>query len=193
MAAMLALVWRSFLVVFVHKVREMVFSSDWRTFEAENAKSGTRMRFIIAIISVLSVSIYIYKFSQFIRPALVDYWAVLLALIALHTVRVVLTKWVEVLFELRGAYEIWFESYTWIHFTIGVLFFPLAVLITYSPEATFSLSAYIGIALFILGETLFVYRLFAVFYKGLASLFYLFLYLCALELMPLLTVFRLLS
>ncbi|MDA3853573.1 MAG: DUF4271 domain-containing protein, partial [Bacteroidales bacterium] len=78
-------------------------------------------------------------------------------------------------------------------FVSGVLYFPLAILMTYSPESTFSICTNIALVVFILGEMLFFYRLFSVFYAGIASLFYLFLYLCALEVLPLLIVFRILS
>lgn len=193
LALLLATVWRNFLIVFVHKTREMVLSHDWRTFEAENASSGPRLQLTLIIILLSSVSIFLFQINRFTDARPVTFWHILLALTALHLVRLIFTKFIEVVFMQKGVYEMWVESYTWIHYILGVLFFPLAVLITYSPEATFSIVAHLAITFFILGEILFFYRLFSVFYRGIASLFYLFLYICTLEILPLLTVFRILS
>lgn len=192
-ALLLALVWRNFLIVFVHKTREMILSHDLRTFEAENANSGPRLRLSLAIISIGSIAIFLYQFISFSDGPSISVWHIVLALLGLHLGRIFLTKYIIFVFKLRGFYEIWIESYSWIHFILGVLFFPLAVLITYSPEMTYAISGNLAFVFFIIGEFLLFYRIFSVFYNGLASLFYLFLYLCTLEILPLLTVFRLLS
>ncbi len=193
MALMMAMVWRNFLIVFLHKTREMIFSRDWRTFEAENATAGSRMRIILVFVTLVSVSIFVFQINRFTPIRQLPYWSILLGITILHLIRILITKLLEFLLDIRGVFEIWFESYIWIHFMVGVLFFPLAVLMTYSPETTFSVTAYLGAGLFLLGEILLFYRLFAVFYRGLSSLFYLFLYLCTLEILPLLTVYGLLS
>ena len=193
MALLLATVWRNFLIVFVHKTREMVLSHDWRTFEAENANSGPRLRLSLVVVNLSSISIFLYQLNRYLDAPLVPYWQLLLALTSLHILRILVTKFIEVLFKFRGLYEMWVESYTWIHYVLGVLFFPLAILMTYSPDLTFTFCANLALGLFILGELLLFYRLFFIFYNGIASLFYLFLYLCTLEIIPLLTVFRFLS
>ena len=193
LALLLATVWRNFLIVFVHKAREMVLSHDWRSFEAENANSGPRLRLALIIINLCSVSIFLYQLIVHNTSISLPYWHLLLALFFIHFLRILLTKLLEIIFNLRGVYEMWAESYTWIHYVSGVLFFPLAILMTYSPVFTFSICTNLALAFFVLGEILLFYRLFTVFYSGIASLFYLFLYLCTLEILPLLTVYRILS
>lgn len=193
MSLLLATVWRNFLIVFVHKTREMVLVHDWRTFDAENANSGLRLRLSLILINLSSVSIFIYQVVKHSTSIELPYWYIVVALFAVHFIRIVVTKFLEIVFNLRGIYEMWVESYTWIHYILGVLFFPLAVLMTYSPELTFSFCANFALVIFVLGEILLFYRLFSVFYNGMASLFYLFLYLCTLEIIPLLTMYRILS
>lgn len=190
LALLLAMVWRNFLIVFVHKTREMLFSHDWRSFEAENANSGPRLRIALTIITLSSVSIFLYQFIKISGGPDISLWLIALALFGIHFFRMVVTKFIEFVFKLRGMYEIWVESYSWIHYIIGVLFFPLAVLMTYSPEMSYAICGNLALAFFILGEFLLFYRFIVVFYNGIASLFYLFLYLCTLEILPLLTVFR---
>lgn len=193
LALLLASVWRNFLIVFVHKAREIVLSHDLRTFEAENANSGPRLRISLIVFNLSSVSIFIYQVIKYSTHVELSYWYILLALLGIHLFRIVATKFIEFIFNLQGGYEIWVESYTWIHYIFGVLFFPLAILMTYSPEVTFSFCTNLALAFFILGEMLLFYRFFSFFYSGIASLFYLFLYLCTLEILPLLIVFRILS
>lgn len=193
LALLLASVWRNFLIVFIHKAREMILSHDWRTFDAENANSGGRLRLSLMMINLATTSIFLFQVNKYIEGPELSYWHLLLGITGVHFIRIFATKLIEIVFKLKGVYEIWVESYTWIHFVLGVLSFPLAILITYSPESTFSISANLALVLFILGELLLIYRLFSVFYNGMASLFYLFLYLCVLEILPLLTVFRILA
>ncbi len=190
--SLLAIVWRNFLIVFLHKAREMMVSRDWRTFDAENAHSGTRLYLFLSIVSLTSVSVLIYQVIGYVEESRVSILLIVAALAALHFLRFFLTKMLEIIFSLPGAFIIWAESYSWIHFIIGVLLFPLAVIMTYAPETAFSVCINLVLVLFLMGELLLIYRLVVVFYNGLGSLYYLFLYLCTLEILPLLIVFKLL-
>jgi len=170
-----------------------MLSRDWRTFEAENVNSGPRLQIILFIVYLATIPIFVYHVFNYMSWPLVPIWHLSAILLGLHVLRNVLTKFFEFVFNLKGVYQIWLESYSWIHFTLGVLFFPLAVLVTYSPEVTISFCANLALILFLLSEMLLFYRLCVVFCNSLASLFYLFLYLCTLEIIPLLIVFRILS
>ena len=190
MALLMAFIWNNFLLVIVHKVREMVLSSDLRTFEAENANSGFRMRVILAIIHLLSISIFIdHILSQF-GMEMLDYWQILSLLFALHVFRIMMTRFLSFVFSMVEMHQVWIESYSWIHYMLGLLVYPLAVLMTYSPVLTFSACVNIALVIYLLSKILLFYRLFVVFYNGIHSLFYLFLYLCTLEIIPLLIVFH---
>lgn len=192
-AVLLALVWKNFLLVFIHKIRELILSKDWRSFEAENANSGPRLRLHLSVISLASVSLFLFQMIRYSGLPSVPYLQVLLFLFVMHLARILLTKSVEFVFSMRGIYEMWIESYAWIHYIMGVLFFPLVVLLTYSPSETYTSVGHAAIVVFFLAEALLFYRLFAVFYNGIVSLFYLFLYLCTLEILPVLIVLRFIS
>lgn len=190
MALLLAIIWHNFLLVIVHKVREMVLSSDLRTFEAENANSGFRMRIILSTIHLLSISIFIDHILKQFGVDIVEYWYILGLLFLLHAFRILMTRFLSYVFSMVEMYHVWVESYSWIHYILGLLVFPLAVLMTYSPVVTFSACANIALVIYLLSKILLFYRLFVVFYNGIHSLFYLFLYLCTLEIIPLLIVFH---
>lgn len=187
---LLSIIWRNFLLVIIHKIREMVLSSDLRTFEAENANSGFRMRIILSIIHLVAVSIFIDRILiQFGIDKLSD-WQILIMLFSLHLLRIIITRFLSYLFSIVEMYQVWIESYSWIHYMLGLLIFPLAVLMTYSPVVTFSACANLSLIFFLLAKILLFYRITIVFYNGIHSLFYLFLYLCTLEIIPLLIVFH---
>lgn len=192
LSIILAGIWHNFLIVFVHKSRELVLSHDWRSFEAENANSGSRLRFSLVLIHLVVLSLFIYQITAYVNGEASSFWKIVLTLFCIHTFRLLMTKLLEFVFSRKGMYEIWVESYAWIHYILGVLFFPLLVLMTYSPDLTFSFSAHFALFLFILAESLLFYRLFIVFYNGIVSLFYLFLYLCTLEILPLFIAFNIL-
>lgn len=190
MGLLLALIWQNFLLVMIHKIREMVLSSDLRTFEAENANSGFKMRLILSFIHLASVSIFSYKLLLQFGVERVSYSQVLLLLFLMHALRLLATRFLAFVFSMVEMYQVWVESYSWVHYLLGLLVFPLAVLLTYSPTLTFSACANIVLVIYILAKLLLFYRLFVVFYRGIDSLFYLFLYLCTLEIIPLLIVLR---
>lgn len=193
MAFLLAYVWRNFIIVFIHKVRELLLSSDWRSFQAENANSGTRLRIVLSLVNLFSVSIFLYHISHFLGIINIPYYYYLLCLTGFHLLKIIVTAILSYVFTLRQEFVIWVESYVWIHFICGVVFFPLAFLLTYSPAETMGFCTYFGVSVLILVEILIIYRLTVVFYQGIVSFLYLFLYLCALEFLPLLTTYRLLS
>lgn len=190
MAFMLVIIWHEFLLVFVHKVREMILTSNLRTFEAENVKSGPRLHLFLVILNLASFSIFSFQLLNQFGITNVSYWLILVAFFLLHSSRLLITRFIAYVFSMQSMFQIWIESYSWVHYMLGVLFFPLAVIITYSPTVTFSFCFNLAGALFVLGEFLLFYRMFFVFYRGIVSLFYLFLYLCALEIIPLLIVLQ---
>jgi cell division protein FtsL len=73
LALLLASVWRNFLIVFVHKAREMVLSHDWRSFEAENANYGPRLRLSLVVVSLGSASIFAYQLVRFSTHVEIQY------------------------------------------------------------------------------------------------------------------------
>ncbi len=193
LAVLFAFIWRDFLAVFVSKTHDIIFSNDLRTFYSQNAKSNSVLSIILAIISVSTISIYLYKILYNLFDYDVQYWHILLIIIVLHLYRVLSSKFIEWLFSLRNICSIWFDSYAWVHYIMGVVFFPLAIFITYRPIELSIFTIYIAVVIFIFSELLLIYRLFILFCKDLWSLFYLFLYLCTIEIMPLLVLYRLLK
>ena len=188
-----AFIWHDMLIVFFHKTYELIFSNDWRTFYLQSAKSGSLLSILLAVVNVAILSIFIHKISPYYLEWTIEIWIVILAILSLHIFRVLATKFIVWLFDMRNAFSIWFESYRWINYIVGVLFLPLAVLVTYRPNECFEITSYLAFAIFILSEILLVYRMFVVFCNDIWHFFYLFLYFCALEIIPLFMVLKILS
>lgn len=191
-SVLLALIWRDFLVMLVHKVRELFLSSDWRSFQAENSKTGSKLRIFLAIINLLSVSILLFQLGAFYLESSPPYLVLLIGVAIVHLVRIIISALVNYIFTLQEAFNIWLDTYGWIHSICGVIALPISILLTYSPMFTIEFSTYFILICFILAESLLIYRLVTVFYTGIVSFLYLFLYLCTLEILPILWAYRLL-
>jgi hypothetical protein len=192
---LLAIFWHSLMIVLSHKVHELILSRDWRSFVLENVDTGIRIRIVLMVVYLSSLTIFFYWMSRFmgLEDTHFPIIYILGIIVGVHLLRIVATVIINAIFSSRASYRIWIESYLWIHFMLGILFIPLALLATYSPEEYLHIWFYIGLSFMILAEIMFFYRMFLVFYSGFVSFFYLFLYLCTLEILPLLFVVRLIT
>lgn len=190
---LLAAIWQNFILVFIHKVRALLLSSDWRSFEVENATSGVRLRLVLMFVYLLSLSVSSFHLNNYLEARYIPFYIFPLLLFLAHLAKISMSALISYVFSCRNEFAIWVESYMWIHYIVGVVSLPLAVFLTYSPFETISFCAYFGLGVLFLAELLLIYRVAVIFNRGIVSFFYLFLYLCTLELIPLLTICRLLS
>ena len=188
-----AFVWRDLLITFFHKTYEIIFSNDWRTFYVQGAKSGDLLSVILTIVNFSALSIFVHKIFPYYFEKNIEVWVIILAMISLHAFRMLATKFIVWLFALRNVFSIWLESYKWINYMQGVLFLPLAILVTYRPNECLEVTSYLAFIIFILSEILLVFRMFVVFCEDLWRFLYLFLYFCALEIIPLLLILKILT
>lgn len=74
--------------------------------------------------------------------------------------------------------------------SLAILLFPILILYTYQPASWHTPLVSLSLILVLLFYTTLIIKIFQIFYTKPVTLFYIFLYLCMLELLPILTLFR---
>lgn len=85
--------------------------------------------------------------------------------------------------------NLWIDSYYFIASVCGILLFPLVLLAVYFDLAPFYTDL-CGLILFILVNLLLLYKGFCIFFNKIHGVFFLFVYFCTLEMIPLLLLWK---
>lgn len=89
------------------------------------------------------------------------------------------------IFDNKFSTETFTESFTTINLFIGLFFSPAILVMIFIPQAT-TIALYICFIFYLLARLLIIYKGISIFLPHLFGLLYIFLYLCALEITPLL-------
>ena len=165
------------------------------TFAAETSIEGSARRFMNLQLCLLGgVMLFGYsqnKFDNFLgqlspRMLLVSYIGGFAAYILLKRLLILFVNWV---FFSKKKRKIWNDIYSYIVSVESITFFPLALAYVYfqlSYETTIALFFF----LFIITKFLLAFKTYYIFFRKSYGLFHLFVYLCALEVMPLLAIWK---
>ncbi|MBR3759124.1 MAG: DUF4271 domain-containing protein [Bacteroidaceae bacterium] len=98
-------------------------------------------------------------------------------------------KFINWIFFDKAKNNLWTDAYFFILSIFGMLLLPVTLLAIYG-NLPFHLSIIIPVFLFFLMNLIFIYKCFSIFFSQLHGSFYLFLYFCTLEILPLLVVWK---
>lgn len=150
---------------------------------------------LLSTLFLFSFSLFIYQFAHHFYRNIVPYkglemyFIIMLYLIIFYTSKLLLYQIVAVVFNAREETKEYIFNMILINQTMGLVLLPLIALLNYLPTHNHALLLFIG--LFFI-TVLFLYRitkgLVAFWFSRLFSKSYLFLYLCALEILPLLLI-----
>lgn len=120
--------------------------------------------------------------------------SILLACYSLMTVLYCIAKryiyrFINWIFFDKAKNNLWTDAYFFILSIFGMLLLPVTLLAVYG-NLPFHLSIIIPVFLFLLMNLIFIYKCFSIFFSQLHGSFYLFLYFCTLEILPLLVVWK---
>lgn len=120
--------------------------------------------------------------------------SILLACYSLVTVLYCIAKryiyrFINWIFFDKAKNNLWTDAYFFILSIFGMLLLPVTLLAVYG-NLPFHLSIIIPVFLFFLMNLIFIYKCFSIFFSQLHGSFYLFLYFCTLEILPLLVVWK---
>lgn len=112
-----------------------------------------------------------------------------LVFFAIYTVRTIVLKFLDLIFETSafGSYNFTIYLYNKVY---GLILLPLVAAIPFVPDFVAEKFVWIGILVFVFMYLCTLFRGFRICIKNRVSIFYLFFYLCALEILPLLTIYK---
>jgi hypothetical protein len=104
-----------------------------------------------------------------------------------------MTRFTGITFQKREAFNEYFQNYNLYRKIFGLVIFPIVVAIQFTPEEIKLVLIYTGFLLFGIVYLMHILRGLQIFMKKNISLFYLILYLCALEFLPILVWLKLIK
>ncbi len=191
---LLWMAWNNNPIFLKNKTQVVVHGKDRASFFSAPIKSQVSSFSVFSMFALLSFSIFAINIFNFIGKN-IDYtiFLITLAMIA----GFMLVKYLAYSLVIRYIFldkshsSLIIQSYLLINIIIGLLLFPINLVLTYVNHFGIQTAAiYSGLVLMILYLVMISLRLFYIFLKDVASLFYLILYLCTLEILPVLVVFK---
>jgi hypothetical protein len=150
---------------------------------------------LLSVLFLFSFSLFSYQLVHhyyrnfLIYSGLELYFLIMLCLIAFYAVKLLCFTLVAVIFKADDETKEYTFNVFLINQTIGLLLFPLVALINYLPANNRAVLLFVGLLLIV---SFFLFRiikgLVSLWFSGVFSKSYLFLYLCALEILPLIVI-----
>jgi hypothetical protein len=165
-----------------------------RTYTESNAVRS-RVFFLLNILFYINISLFSCQCLNFFGFNFDDYsglklfGACMLSFFAVYSVRTIILKFLDFVFDTEsfGYYNFSIYLYCKIY---GLILLPLIAVIPFVPDFVTEKLIWAGLAAFVLMYILTLFRGFRICLRKGVSIFYLFFYLCALEILPLLTVYK---
>ncbi len=154
----------SFVVIFVGSIGLFLFSLY---FHEDNSSSLQERLIYLALFFAIALTFLFFK--------------------------VIIFKLLSHIFLEQNTSSVFFRGYFTIIFGLGLTIYPVVVGLIYTPENFFTTFLFIGLFLILISFILILYKIIQIFLVNFYSLFYIILYLCALEILPVLIVLKALS
>jgi hypothetical protein len=157
-----------------------------------------RASLVLSIISYLLMGLFVYQLSVIFNwdtgildGGLLRFVMFSVAIAAAYSIKMIFLRFLSVIFDQERSVAIYIFNVFLMVMMIGLLLLPVNILLAYSPGIIREIVVVISIAVIGL---LFLYRIVraVLIWTGIPgfSLFYLFLYLCAFEIAPLLIIWK---
>ena len=146
-------------------------------------------RFVLTLLSLVSVSVFVYlAYAELVGTKSGSYFLGLADTFGLVSAffifKDMMSSLLGYVFFSREHTFVWMRSYNYILVLLGLALFPVNLCISFSPMSVAFVAVWLGLFIVILSALLFLYKLNALFFSGAFSIFYLILYLCTLEILP---------
>lgn len=150
---------------------------------------------LLSVLFLFSFSLFSYQLMHYyyrnmlFYTGLELYFIIMLSVIAFYAIKVVLFKMLAIIFNSEAETKEYTFNVFLINQSIGLLLLSLVALINYLPASNHGVLVFIGLLLIV---SFFLFRiikgLVSLWFLGVFSKSYLFLYLCALEILPLIVI-----
>ena len=151
-----------------------------------------RFRFFIILFSIIVLSLYSYLgLNGFIGAVSISRFSIfLLVAISFFGLKSLFMDLLGYVFLDTSNLKMAKDSYFNILSFLGILLFPLLILNIYGPESLCYLTEIISLITCIIAFIFVCIKLFQIFFHKIATSFYILLYLCTLEIIPLLIMYK---
>ena len=173
------------------------FFTARRVYEESNVVLG-RVFFILNILFFINIGLFatqcvnLYGITTGDLSGFAQFGVFTLMFTALYLIRTIILKVLDFIFDTHafGAYNFNIYLYGKVY---GLLLLPLIAVIPFVPDSLSEKLMWVGIVLFVFFYVITLFRGIRLCFKNKVSIFYLFFYLCALEILPLLTIYKYIS
>lgn len=180
-AGLIAETMKSFLQV---KERSSIFS------KASVNDSRLRLLLVIFSVGVLSLYVYLLVFNPTSLFSFKNYGILLIVTGLFFGIKSLIFEMIGYIFLTPTTLKMGKESYFNIVSILGVILFPLLILQIYVPVGLYNLIEIISLVMCLSACILVIIKLFQIFFHKTVASFYILLYLCTLEILPLIVLFR---
>ncbi len=160
----------------------------------EHKTSKARSYYALLIIFLISGGIFSFQLFQKFGPSIKAeyYWLIIPLFLILFTIFITLSKILNFIsgkIFLQDEISIKYNhNITTFIQTLGIILLPITILVSYTNVS--KLFIYIGIIMFVVIYLLKIFRLFKIIISKQLNILYMFLYLCTLEIIPILYIIK---
>ena len=170
------------------------FFTARRVYQESNVVLG-RVFFILNILFFINIGLFatqcvnLYGITAGSLSGIMLFGALTLGFMVIYFTKTIVLKILDFIFDTRafGSYNFNIYLYNKVY---GLLLLPLIAVIPFVPDSLSEKLIWAGLALFVLFYVLTMFRALRICFKNRVSIFYLFFYLCTLEILPLLTIYK---
>lgn len=170
------------------------FFTARRVYQESNVVLG-RVFLILNILFFINIGLFtaqcvnLYGITTGDLSGFMQFGVFTLAFMAIYLSRTIILKILDFIFDTHafGAYN--FNIYLFGK-VYGLLLLPLVAVIPFVPDSLSEKLMWVGIGLYVFFYVMTLFRGLRICFKNRVSIFYLFFYLCALEILPLLTIYK---
>ena len=199
-------VFGAFLILFLVLVVSMLRGADWLTesirtfFQVKERSSifskattnGYQSRFLLTCFSIGVFSLYAYYL--FYTPAIgfhiSGYWLFCVAIGLFLLFKCMMFQLIGYVFLDHTALKLARESYFNVLCYLSMALFPLLIFQIYFPDNLNESTGVLSLIVCVVAAILIIIKLFQIFFRKIVTTFYILLYLCTLEILPLIIMFQ---
>ena len=172
----------------------MSYSSSEHLMKSYNVVNNY-LNVILGVTAFVAVPLFVYTILDHFKQiessnGLFMYALIFIAFLALYLLRLIGYKILGSIFDIKKASKLYLHNFFVYTVAIGVLTLPSTIGVTFIEPQYQNIAAYAGLAITIICYSLFCIRILEICARYKFSFFYIFLYFCTLEILPLLVVFR---
>jgi len=154
--------------------------------------NDSRFRFLFILFSIVVLSLYVFfYFHKTEQPfTMHEFWLILFATGVFLIVKLILFEIIGYVFLNQNNLKISIVSYFNIISFYGLVLYPLLFLQIYLHESLAGIINVISLIVSLIAAILITFKLFQIFFQKLLDSFYILLYLCTLEILPLIILIK---